>query len=97
MAKLDDWDIYFLQRAHLISENSTCKQRHAGAVLVKNRQILATIYCTCSPCVICAKMLINAQISRFVACKEYPDDSYKSLFNEAKIIFNVLDKNRGLF
>jgi len=57
----------------------------------------STVYCTCSPCIICAKMLINAQISRFVACKEYPDDGYKSLFNEANIIFDALNKNRSLF
>lgn len=47
----------------------------------------AIIYCTHSPCILCAKMLTNAGISKFFMCIEYPDDSYKALFKEAKIDF----------
>ncbi len=38
------WDEYFLKMAHLASERSTCLRRKVGAVLVKDRQILATGY-----------------------------------------------------
>jgi hypothetical protein len=35
-------------------------------------------------------MLTNAGISKFFMCIEYPDDSYKSLFKEAKIEFTSI-------
>jgi dCMP deaminase len=38
----------------------------------------STIYCTHTPCFLCAKMLINAQISRFVTFKNYDLSSYSS-------------------
>jgi dCMP deaminase len=49
----------------------------------------ATIYCTHSPCVLCAKMLINAQISRFVSFGRYADDEFLTLFKEAGIMFEL--------
>ena len=52
----------------------------------------ATIYCTHSPCILCAKMLVNAGIQRFVMCTEYADPSFKSLFNEAKIKYDKIKK-----
>jgi dCMP deaminase len=33
-----------------------------------------TLYCTHSPCIICAKMIVNSGIKRVVTCGEYPDD-----------------------
>ena len=39
-----DWDIYFLKIAQLASTRSTCLRRQVGAVLVKDRNILATGY-----------------------------------------------------
>ena len=38
------WDEYFMKVAFLICERSTCLRRRVGAVLVKDRQILATGY-----------------------------------------------------
>lgn len=35
----------------------------------------ATLYCTHQPCILCAKMLINAKISRVVYSQAYPDDT----------------------
>jgi len=40
----------------------------------------STIYCTHTPCVLCAKMLINARITRFVSYGKYNDDSFRELF-----------------
>lgn len=38
------WQDYFMQIAEVVSTRSTCLRRRVGAVLVKNRQILATGY-----------------------------------------------------
>ncbi len=43
----------------------------------------ATLYCTHQPCVICAKMIINAGISRVVYKEGYPDEFSMKLFAEA--------------
>lgn len=45
----------------------------------------ATLYCTHQPCVICAKMIINAGIKRIVYKYGYPDDFALKLLNEAKV------------
>src|SRR5512136_1882938 len=49
----------------------------------------STIYCTHSPCVLCAKMLVNAQIKRFVSFGRYSDDEFLMLFKEAGIAFEM--------
>jgi len=38
------WDEYFMKIAHVVAERSTCLRRKVGAVLVLDRQILATGY-----------------------------------------------------
>lgn len=38
------WDEYFLEVAGLVAKRSTCLRRKVGAVLVKNKRILATGY-----------------------------------------------------
>ena len=38
------WDEYFMRIAHLVSTRSTCLRRKVGAVIVKNKQVLATGY-----------------------------------------------------
>ena len=124
------WDEYFLKMAYLVAERSTCLRHHVGAIIVKEKQVLATgyngaarntrdclelgclrdelkipsgerhevcrgihaeqnaiiqaarhgvninggtIYCTHSPCIICAKMIVNAGIQRIVVYGDYPD------------------------
>ena len=39
-----DWDSYFMEIAQIVSKRSTCLRRAVGAVLVKDKQILATGY-----------------------------------------------------
>ncbi len=51
-----------------------------------------TIYCTHTPCVLCAKMLANARIGRFVTFGNYADASFVELFGEAGIEFVQHDK-----
>lgn len=140
------WDEYFLGIADLISRRSSCLRRRVGAVLVKDKRILATgyngvpskirhcsevgcirerlkipsgerhelcrglhaeqnaflqaalhgtsvkdasLYSTTQPCVICAKMIINAGIKEIVIQGDYPDKMSKSLLSEAKIKVRV--------
>ncbi len=47
------------------------------------------IYCTHTPCVLCAKMLVNAKIKRFISSGQYSDDTFLALFQEAGIEFEV--------
>ncbi|NTW71658.1 MAG: cytidine deaminase [Eubacteriaceae bacterium] len=46
----------------------------------------STIYITHSPCVLCAKMIINSGIERVVYQGEYPDSLSQELLKEAGII-----------
>jgi dCMP deaminase len=52
----------------------------------------AIMYCTHSPCIICAKMIANAKIKSFVTFVEYADDEFKKLFKEAGIGFVKLPR-----
>ncbi|HNW39369.1 MAG TPA: cytidine/deoxycytidylate deaminase family protein, partial [Candidatus Omnitrophota bacterium] len=42
--KRPSWDEYFLEMASLVAKRSTCLRRSVGAVLVKDKRILATGY-----------------------------------------------------
>jgi len=141
------WDEYFLSIAELVSKRSTCLRRSVGAVLVKDKRILATgyngaprdiehceeagcireklkipsgerhelcrglhgeqnaflqaalhgtslkgasIYSTTQPCIICAKMIINAGIKEVVIRGDYPDKLAKEFLREAKVKVRVL-------
>ena len=48
-----------------------------------------TIYCTHTPCVLCAKMLVNAKIKRFVSFGRYNDNAFIDLFEEAGIEVDI--------
>ncbi len=137
-----DWDEYFMKMADLAAERSTCLRRQVGAILVKERQILATgyngaprgvehcektgclrqkrgvpsgekheicrgvhaeqnlvaqsafhgvktegstVYCTNQPCVICAKLLINAGVDKIFYQEGYDDPFTKKLLDNSGI------------
>ena len=52
----------------------------------------ATVYVTHSPCILCAKMLVNAKIKRFGTFGKYADDAFLDLFKEAGIKFEVRER-----
>jgi dCMP deaminase len=136
------WDVYFMDIADLVSRRSTCLRRSVGAVLVKDRRVLATgyngapsglrhcldvgclreqlgvpsgerhelcrglhaeqnaiiqaalhgvsvnnatLYCTNQPCVICAKMVINAGITEVVIKVTYKDKLAEDILKEAGV------------
>jgi dCMP deaminase len=136
------WDEYFLELADLVAGRSTCLRRRVGAVLVRNKRIIATgyngapralghcldigclrekmgipsgqryelcrgvhaeqnaiinaayygvstentvLYCTNQPCIICARMLINAGICRVVHRGNFDDNLALQFMQEAGI------------
>ena len=144
-----DWDSYFMEMARLVSSRSSCLRRAVGAVLVKDRRMLATgyngvpsgmthcdiigcirnqmsipsgerhelcrglhaeqnaiiqaafhgvsirdadLYCTNLPCVICAKMLINAGIRRIVYQEGYQDPLAMQMLSEVGMEMKKLEE-----
>jgi dCMP deaminase len=135
------WDAYFMEIAKLVSTRATCPRRSVGALIVKDKQIVATgyngaprglphcppggpenewpagcmraghcirslhaeqnallqaarigvacegatMYVTCQPCNMCAKMVINAGIARVIYEGDYPDDFSIELFKQSHI------------
>jgi dCMP deaminase len=136
------WDEYFMGICEQVAGRSTCKRRHVGAVVVRDRRILATgyngtpaglrhcdevgclreqmgiesgsnhelcrgihaeqnaviqaakygiaidgstLYTSHQPCVLCAKILINAGISEVVYRFPYPDELARSMMEEAGV------------
>jgi dCMP deaminase len=145
--KRPTWDEYFLGIADLVSKRSTCLRRKVGAVLVKDKRMLATgyngapreiahcsetgcireklkipsgerhelcrglhgeqnaflqaalhgtslkgatLYCTTQPCIICAKMIINAGIKEVVIKGAYPDKMASKFLGEARVKVRTL-------
>lgn len=52
----------------------------------------ATIYVTHQPCIICAKMIINAGISRIIVRQGYPDEMARQILDEAGIKIEMLER-----
>lgn len=144
------WDEYFMEMAKLASKRSTCLRRQVGAVIVKDKHVVATgyngapkgiphcaelggcyrtehnipsgerhelcralhaeqnaiiqaatyaqsidgssIYITHQPCVICAKMIINAGIRRIIVDQGYPDDMAVEILNQAGLKITRLNE-----
>jgi len=49
----------------------------------------SAIYATHTPCVLCAKMLVNAKIKRYVSFGKYNDNTFIDLFREAGIEVDI--------
>ncbi len=52
----------------------------------------STMYCTHSPCIICAKIMANAGVRKVVVFEKYADQAFKDLFDELGIEVNYLPK-----
>lgn len=53
----------------------------------------STVYCKMTPCYTCAKLIINAGVSRVVASRDYhASKQSKKAFKEAKVKLEILDK-----
>jgi len=51
----------------------------------------STIYCTHSPCILCAKIIVNSRIMRFVTCGNYADKNFIELFKEAGVEYESIE------
>ncbi len=49
----------------------------------------STIYATHTPCVLCAKMLVNARRKRYVSFGKYNDNAFIDLFGDAGIELDI--------
>ncbi len=52
----------------------------------------STVYCTHTPCVLCAKMMVNAKIARSVSFGSYDDNTFIELFREAGIEVDIKER-----
>ena len=52
----------------------------------------STVYCTHTPCVLCAKMLVNAKIACFVSFGKYNDERFIEIFKAAGIKVDIKEK-----
>ena len=56
----------------------------------------AVLYCTHQPCILCAKMIIQAGIKKVIFEGDYPDQMAIDLFNEANIGLYRMKNERAL-
>ncbi|MDA3814016.1 MAG: cytidine/deoxycytidylate deaminase family protein [Candidatus Cloacimonetes bacterium] len=56
----------------------------------------ASLYCTNQPCVICSKILINAEIKTIYITEPYEDKLSQELLAEAEIEMNIVDRSTGM-
>ena len=55
----------------------------------------STLYCTHQPCILCAKMIVNAGIVRVVYHSGYPDDFARDIFKEAGVLVERYSESEG--
>ncbi|UZE92533.1 MAG: cytidine/deoxycytidylate deaminase family protein [Methanosarcinales archaeon] len=135
-------DEYFMEIASVVAKRSTCLRNQVGAVIVRDKRIIATgyngapkglphcldigcireqnnipsgerhelcravhaeqnailqaaihgvstenatMYCTHQPCILCAKMMINAGIKKVVYANQYPDTEALEFLKQANV------------
>ena len=52
----------------------------------------STIYCTHPPCILCAKMIVNARIRTFITGGSYADRTFEELFRESGVRYKAISK-----
>ena len=67
-------------------QNAIIQAAHLGQSIAGG-----TLYCTTQPCVICAKMIINAGIRRIVIKQGYPDELSLEMLSEAGLTIETLE------
>jgi dCMP deaminase len=70
----------------LHAEQNAIIQAAIHGVAVKG----ASLYCTHFPCVVCAKMLVNAGVRSICLAEDYPDRLAKEMFSEAGVTVRYL-------
>ena len=72
----------------LHAEQNAILQAALYGVSIQN----ATLFCTTHPCVMCAKMIINAGMKEVVIVKTYPDTMAAALLDEAGVTVRFLEE-----
>jgi len=142
------WDDYFMSIAQQVALRSTCIRRQIGALIVRDKRILATgynnvpsgiehcttrgclrdelgipsgqrvelcrgthaeqnaivqaakygtaidgamVYTTTQPCILCAKILINAGITEIVFSGDFPDELSCEMLEEAGVVLRQIE------
>ena len=94
-------DKRYLRMAAVWAENSYCKRRQVGALIVKDQMIIsssnsskgATIYVTSAPCIECAKLIIQSGIKRVVYSEKYRVEDGCNLLRRAGVIIDYIEIN----
>ena len=55
----------------------------------------AELYCTHQPCIICSKMIINAEIKTIYISEPYPDELAQEMLKEAEVSLYKVDRETG--
>ena len=56
----------------------------------------ASLYCTSSPCALCAKMLINVGVRKIYTDSDYPDELAAEFLRDARVVLVRLDEKKLL-
>ncbi|OWP54137.1 MAG: cytidine deaminase [Cuniculiplasma sp. C_DKE] len=140
--KHPSWDQYFMKMAYMAASRANCVRRQVGALIVRDKSILATgyngpptgaqhcdvvgciridmdipsgerhelcrglhaeqnaiiqaavngvsirdgvIYTTTFPCVVCAKMIVNARLKEIIYTEGYPDELSELMLLESDV------------
>lgn len=51
----------------------------------------SNLYCTNQPCIICAKMLINAGVKEVIISSKYPDDEAEKILKQAGVKIRIIN------
>jgi len=70
------------------AEQNAIIQAAVQGVSIKN----STMYCTNLPCIICAKMIINAEIKQVIIAETYKDTMTINMFKDAGVQVILFDK-----
>ena len=68
------------------TRHEMCYAVHAEQNAIIQAAKLGVNYCTHQPCILCAKMIVNAGIVRVVYHSGYPDDFALDIFKEAGVL-----------
>jgi len=70
-------------------QNAMLQAAHHGISLSDS-----ILYCTNQPCVLCAKMLINAGVKKIIVLGGYPDELSKEMLKEAGVLIEIKELGR---
>jgi len=52
----------------------------------------SVLYCTHSPCILCAKIIVNSKITQFITSGKYIDTAFRPLFKEAGVKYRNISR-----